>query len=221
MTAKSKSRLELLVGVFIVIGLVILVFFVFFIRDFQITKPGYRFNIVFGFANGVRVGSPCRLAGVDIGEVKRIDVFYDADAAKTKVRVGVWVKKDASVPSGSEVWINTLGLLGEKYIEIIPGSDYTSLVKEGGTLTGQDPVAMEEITEETKKLVLKLEDTLSGLNDVLGQIKAGQGTLGKLVYDETIYQNVEGATQDLKELAEDLKRHPWKLLSKPKEKPKK
>lgn len=221
MATKSKSRLELLVGIFIVIGLIILVSFVFLIRDFQITKPGYRFNIIFGFANGVKVGAPVRLAGVDVGEVKNINVFYESDSQGTKVKAGVWVKKEAAVPTDSQVRINTLGLLGEKYIEIIPGKNYSLLARDGDTIMGEDPVAMEEITEETKKLVLKIEDALSGLNEVLGQIKTGQGTLGKLVYDETVYQNIEGVTKDLKELTEDLKQHPWKLLSKPKEKSKK
>ena len=215
----TKSRLELTVGVFMVIGLIILVFFVFFIRDFQLVKPGYRFDIVFGFANGLKVGAPTRLAGVDVGEIKGIDIFYEPDSSKTRVRVRVWVKKEAQVPLDSEILINTLGLLGEKYIEIIPGKNYALLAGEGSTVSGRDPVAVEEVTEETKKLVLKIEQAVTGLNDVLVQIKTGQGTLGKLVYEDDIYQNIEGSTKDLKELTEDLKRHPWKLFWKPKEKP--
>ncbi len=215
----KKSRLELAVGIFIITGLAILVLFVFFIRDFQIIKRGYKFNVVFGFANGLKIGAPARLAGVDVGEVKSLDIFYDPDSQKTKVRIKIWVNEDAQIPADSRVWINTLGLLGEKYLEVIPGENYSVLVKENDTMLGQDPVAMEEITEETKKLVLKIEDAVTGLNEVLSQVKTGMGTLGKLVYDETIYQNVEGVTKDLKALTEDLKSHPWKLLFKPKEKP--
>lgn len=214
-----KSRLELAVGIFIIVGLAILIFFVFFIRDFQLIKPGYKFDVVFGFANGLKIGAPARLAGVDVGDVKSIDVFYDPEAQKTKVKIEIWVKEDSQIPADSKVWINTLGLLGEKYLEVIPGNNYSLLVRENDTIVGQDPVAMEEITEETKKLVLKIKEALIGLNDVLSQVKTGQGTLGKLVYDETIYQNFEGVTKDLKELTEDLKSHPWKLLFKPKEKP--
>jgi phospholipid/cholesterol/gamma-HCH transport system substrate-binding protein len=216
-----KSRLELIVGIFIVIGLVILVSFVFLIKDFRIAKPGYRFNIAFGFVNGVKTGAPVRLAGVDVGEVKAIDVSYDPGSKKAKVNVAVWVKKGVGIPSDSRVWINTLGLLGEKYIEIFPGKNSDPIVKEGDTITGKDPMAMEEVTEETRRLVLKVEEAVSGLNEVLAVVKTGEGTLGKLVYDKAVYQNIEGATKDLKELTEDLKRHPWKLLSRPKEKPKK
>lgn len=215
----AKSRIELGVGIFIVIGLIILVSFVFLISDFQFIKPGYQFDVVFGFANGLREGAPSRFAGVDIGEVKALRVFYDPETLKTKVRVRVWVKELSRIPPDSQVWINTLGLLGEKYLEIIPGKNYDAPVKAGDTIMGQDPVAMAEITEESKKLVLKIEEAVGGLNDVLARIKTGQGTLGKLVYDETVYQNISAVSGGLKELTEDLKRHPWKLFFRPKEKP--
>ena len=210
----KKSRLELAVGIFIIIGLGILVLFVFFISDFQLIKAGYRFDVVFGFANGIKIGAPARLAGVDVGEVKDIVIFQDSVTGKPKARIRVWVQKDTRVPVDSQIWINTLGLLGEKYLEMMPGKNYELTVKENDTLQGKDPIPMEEITEETRKLVLKIEETVDNLNEVLGQVKAGQGNVGKLVYDEIVYKNIM-------ELTEDLKQHPWKLFWRTKEKPEK
>jgi len=208
----TKSRLELMVGLFIVIALVILVSFVFLIRDFQIIKPGYTFDIIFGFANGVKVNAPTRLAGVDIGEVKSINIFQDPQSMQTNVRVRVWVERDTRIPIDSQVLINTLGLLGEKYIEIMPGENYNEFVKSGDAISGKNPVPIDEITEETKKLVAKFDTALSGLNEILAKIKEGQGTIGKFIYDETMYKNLE-------DMSADLKRNPWKLLFRPKEKP--
>ncbi|HAH22000.1 MAG: hypothetical protein A2Y00_07975 [Omnitrophica WOR_2 bacterium GWF2_43_52] len=210
----KKSRLELAVGIFIIIGLGVLVSFVFFISDFQLIKAGYKFDVVFGFANGIKIGAPARLAGVDVGEVKDIVIFQDSVTGKPKARIRVWVQKDTRVPADSQIWINTLGLLGEKYLEMMPGKNYELTVKENDTLQGKDPIPMEEITEETRKLVLKIEETVDNLNEVLGQVKAGQGNVGKLVYDEIVYKNIM-------ELTEDLKQHPWKLFWRTKEKPEK
>lgn len=207
----ARSRLELSVGIFIVIGLIILFFFVFLIRDFQIVKPGYRFDIVFGFANGVKMNAPVRLAGVDVGEVKGLSIYRDKDSNKTMVDILVWVNNSAKIPVNSEVWINTLGLLGEKYIEIIPGDNYGKVLRDKDVIRGKDPISMEEITEHTKELVLKIDDAISGLNGLLGKINKGEGTIGRLVFDETIYKNME-------EMSEDLKQNPWKLLYRPKEK---
>lgn len=206
----AKPRVELFVGAFIIIGLIILTAFVFFIRDFQIIKPGYKFDIAFGFANGLKVGAPTRFSGVDIGEVKNIKIFSDSKSGTTSVRVLVWVSKDVQIPSDSKVWINTLGLLGEKYVEIMPGKDYGQIVRENDTLYGQDPIPLEEITKEMKKIALKTDETVTGLNELLSRIKAGEGTIGKLFYDETVYKNIEGLT-------DDLRRHPWKLFWKTKE----
>lgn len=208
----AKSRLELSVGVFIIIGLFILVSFVFLIRDFQIVKPGYKFDIIFGFANGVKMSAPVRLSGVDVGEIKGLKIFYDPNEQKTKVKVHVWVSEEAKIPIDSQIWINTLGLLGEKYIEIIPGKDYSVFVKSNDSIAGQDPVSMEEITKETKRIVLKFDQMVNGLNSVLERINSGQGTIGKFIYDDTVYKNIE-------DMSDDLKRHPWKLLFKTKEKP--
>ena len=101
----AKSRVELFVGAFIIIGLIILTSFVFFIRDFQIIKPGYRFDIAFSFANGLKIGAPTRFSGVDIGEIKSIKIFSDSKSGTTKVRVRVWVDKDTQIPSDSQVWL--------------------------------------------------------------------------------------------------------------------
>lgn len=210
----KKSRIELAVGIFIIIGLGVLVLFVFFISDFQLIKAGYKFNVVFGFANGIKLGAPARLAGVDVGEVKDIAIFRDPGTGKTKAKIRVWIQEDTRVPVDSQMWINTLGLLGEKYLEIMPGKNYELTVKENDTIQGKDPVPMEEITEETKKLVLKIEETVDSLNEVLAQIKTGQGNVGKLVYDEIVYKNIM-------ELTQDLKQHPWKLFWRTKERPEK
>ena len=93
----------------------------------------------------------------------------------------VWVKKDARIPVDSQFWINTLGLLGEKYLEIMPGKDYQALVKENSRIAGSDPVPMDEITKETKKLVLQIEEAVSGLNTMLTQIQSGEGTFGQVL----------------------------------------
>ncbi len=230
----TKSRIELAVGVFIVIGLFILVSFVFFIKDFQIVKPGYNFNIIFGFANGVKIGAPVRLSGVDVGEVKDIDIFSNYSAGTTIVKVKVWVNNRARVPQDSQVWINTLGILGEKYIEIIPGKNYNLMVQPDQNINGSDPVPMDEITKEARKIVAKLEDALGGFNEILDKIKKGEGSLGKLIYDDSMYTNINELVvklnsgqgtigklisddtiyKNLEEMSDDIKRHPWKLLFK-------
>ncbi len=223
-----ESALELKVGSFVLVAVCVLTFFVASISDFSVFEKGKRMEAIFVFANGLRDAAPVRLSCVEAGVVKHLDVFVDdKDGQKTKVRVIFWLKQGKEVPVDSTITINQLGLLGEKYIEIIPGVSQEFL-KEGAVLIGRDPVPMEKITEQVSLITTKLETTIDGINNgiltaknkqsiedglegfgVLGKnLKEGRGTIGKLLNDESIYQNLE-------ELTVDLKSNPWKLLYKP------
>ncbi len=206
-----KRNLELKVGLFIFIGLVILTVLIFSVKEFYFLKPRYDMQIVFNFVSGIQIGAPVRLAGVEIGEVENIGLFYNEELEKTQVEIIIRLRKDAEIPRDSHVHINTLGLLGERYLEITPGKDYTQLLKEGDTIVGTDPVSISEVTEMTYRIGLKLDETIESFNAILGKIRNGEGTIGRLLTEDKLYN-------DLEYLLEDIKEHPWKLLRKPKEK---
>ena len=119
----GKTKLEMKVGIFVFIGLIILVVFVLSIGGVKTWSSGYKVNFIFNFVNGVKNGAPVRFAGVDSGVVRRIKFFHGPKDLKNKVRVTCWVHKSVSIPLDSKIWVNTLGLLGEKYIEIMPGEE--------------------------------------------------------------------------------------------------
>ncbi|HOW35141.1 MAG TPA: MlaD family protein [Candidatus Omnitrophota bacterium] len=224
----KESNLELKVGAFVLLGIIALAAFIFSISDFSFLEKGKRMKAVFGFANGVKRSAPVRLAGVDVGSVKDIKVFFDPQEQKTKVRIDLWLKDETQVPADSKVWINQLGLMGEKYIEIIPGKDQATLLSEGASLTGEDPISFEEISSMIGKLSIKLQDSVDGFNKVIQNpknqqsveelleslklitknIQEGKGTVGKLLYDDSIFEDLESFTAD-------LKANPWKLLYRP------
>jgi phospholipid/cholesterol/gamma-HCH transport system substrate-binding protein len=146
------------------------------------------------------------------------------------VRVHIWIKEGVAVPVDSNITINQLGLLGEKYLEIIAGTS-KELVQNDGVLTGHDPVPIDQIAQRVNALTTKIEmvvdnvnsgiltaknekslaDTLAAFSAVGTDLKEGRGTVGRLLTDESIYNNLE-------ELTADLKSNPWKLLYRPKSK---
>ncbi|MDD5155694.1 MAG: MlaD family protein [Candidatus Omnitrophica bacterium] len=201
----GKSKLELKVGIFVFIGLAILIFFVLSIGNFKIILQSHRIDFLFNFTNGVKVGAPVRFAGVDIGEVKGLYFVSPSPDKPPKVRIIGWVRRDINIPADSAVWINTLGLLGEKYIEIMPGRDYAHIVKANDVLTGVDPIPMQEFTTLAKKIGTGIDSAITGIRDK-------EGTVGKLLYDDTIYNELEA-------LISDLRRNPWKIFWKTREKP--
>jgi len=200
----GKTKLELKVGIFVFIGLAVLVIFVLSIGGFKTWSSGYRFNIIFNFVNGVKLGAPVRFAGVDVGEVKKINLQFEPQENHTRVCLEVWVRDVIKVPGDSTVWVNTLGLLGEKYVEIIPGKDYANALKENGCLTGIDPIP-------THELFSKVDNIMNGLDTGITRIVNKEGTVGRLLYDDKLYNELEA-------LVSDVRKNPWKLLIKTKEK---
>jgi len=223
------NGLELKVGAFVLMAALALTFFIISVSDLSIFEKGRHIQVVFGFASGLREAAPVRLAGVEVGLVKKLQVFTDdSDGGRTKVKVNVWIKDDISIPADSKITINQLGILGEKYLEIIPGVS-KDVVKDDSITVGQDPVPIEKIAENVSTLMTKLEitvdsvnngiltdknkksleDALEGFGAVGTDLKEGRGTLGKLLTDESIYNNLD-------DLTSDLKGNPWKLLYRPK-----
>lgn len=200
----GKTKLELKVGIFVFIGLVVLAIFILSIGGFKTWSLGYYINLNFNFVNGVKVGAPVRFAGVDVGEVKRIKLEFVPEENRSNVRLVVWVRDIIKIPTDSTVWVNTLGLLGEKYVEIMPGKDYANPVKENGSMVGIDPLPIHAIFN-------RAENILHNLDDGIAQIRNKEGSLGKLIYDDTVYN-------ELQALVTDVRKNPWKLFFKTKEK---
>ena len=232
-----RSSFELKVGIFIFMGIVILSVIIFSIGNFYNVKRGYTLDIIFDFANGISVGAPVRYAGVEVGEVQDIEVYFDEKENKPMVKILVWVAQNSWINEDAKAAINTLGLLGEKYLEIVPGTRETRLLKKGDTLRGQDPVSTEELARETKEIFAKVNAMIASINEVVGdeearlsikntvsnleslssemvdlitKAKQGDGTIGRLMSDDKLYTDID-------EMILDIKAHPWKLLYRPKQ----
>lgn len=193
---------EVKVGIFILIGFIVLFVMIFSIGEVYMFRPGYRVKITFNFANGIAMNAPVRLAGIEVGEIDNIRIYYDTHEERTKVELSAWIKRDVSIEEDAKAVINTLGLLGEKYLEVFPGKS-KRFMSDGSILAGVDPISTENMTMELKKLL----DTLV---DVAERIEKGEGTVGRLLTDDSLYQNLEDFTAD-------IKKNPWKLMHKPKD----
>jgi phospholipid/cholesterol/gamma-HCH transport system substrate-binding protein len=117
-----------------------------------------------------------------------------------KAQLTAWIKDSVKVDDEAVATINTLGFMGEKYMEISPGAG-TKFLKDGDTMNSRDPVMMTKVFE-------KLGNLTDSVDVIVTRLKNGEGTIGKLLTDEAVYKNLEAFT-------EDIKNNPWKLLNKP------
>ena len=231
----KKMDLEFKVGIFVAIGIAVLMSMVFQLKELKYAQQKYTIKVRFDFANGIEVAAPVRVAGVQVGEVKNIEIAENKEEKKTVVDLYIWLDKKVKVEKDSEAFINTLGLIGEKYVEILPGTPGGEVLKPGETLAGRVSVPIEKLTEKGYEIATGLGDTIkhfnklvgdpetqaafkatmldlrkfmSSANTVMDKVKAGEGTVGKLFMDDGLYNELDA-------FVKDLKAHPWKLLSKP------
>lgn len=222
---ETTKAFEIKVGAFILAGVVIGFLIIFSIGDINLSKAGYKIAVKFDFASGIGNAAPVRLSGVGVGRVDGVNIVYSDKEKRSHAEVHAWIQSDAKIEEDARITINTLGLLGEKYLEIYPGTPGASLVKDGAVLIGHDPVVMEKLTENLVALS-------NSVTTVVKRLELGEGTIGKLLVEDGVYDdlrsmmgNFKDFSVDLrstganfKDFSEDLKKHPWKLLSRPREK---
>lgn len=230
-----ETNLEYKVGAYVIVAFFVLVAFIFSVGDSSFFQKGEIFRLVFLYANGLKISAPVRIAGVETGLVRKMTIFYDPIEKKTKVEVLIWVKENVRIPTDSRILINQLGLFGEKYVEIIPGQKQNQFFTVQDTIIGQTPVMQEDIAQRVLDATSQVEKGVAGISKIINdeenrhsiknalarlstaterfdrlgaQIENGRGTVGKLLFDEGLYD-------DLKMLTTDLKDNPWKLLYRP------
>lgn len=183
---KPLNWAKLRVGVVVTSGLAILFLVVLFsgsIRRFF--TPQARISVSFADVKGLRPGAPVWFSGVQVGSVRslrfdtgeRIAAVLDIDRSSL-----AYLKMD------SEATIQTMGLLGDKYIELGPGSRAAAALKPGDSIAGVSPP---EIAEELKRLV--------------GGMEGGAGSLTRFLRDDTLYRDLAAAARDVKAFAASLR----------------
>jgi len=244
---ETQRSLELKVGAFIVVTVILLMIALFAIGDVAtFFEPAYRVRVLFDSANGISEGSPVQYAGVELGKVEAVQIVYLSDRPVPKVELTVRLPKRVQIHSDDQAAISTFGLLGEKYLQVIPGPGQGTRLKSDDVLIGKPPVSTERIIERSNEVLTEFKRTLEGLNSLVADPEAriylkeaireardatrnwkimgerlnvafsyaesGQGTLGKLMYDEELYNRMLA-------LVDDVREHPWKLMVRPRQTP--
>jgi phospholipid/cholesterol/gamma-HCH transport system substrate-binding protein len=210
-----KISNEAKTGLFVIVCLAALAGLLIKVGNFNFFKHGYVVKSHFHFTGGVKKNAPVRLSGVDVGEVKGIRVLYGDD---TLVEVDLWLEEGTQIRLDSRAYVTTLGLMGEKYIEIKPGTPAVPYAKEGDLIVGDDPVRLEELIEMGTKVANDISAMAKDISKVTNHVDdAIQSNRPKI---DSIFDNLEETSENFNDFSQDIKHHPWKILIKGKEKTK-
>lgn len=195
------SRSEVKSGILVVVSFVLLTALTFKVSDFQALGETQEYKIHFNFISGLEKNAPVHFAGHSVGTVKSIQI-QDADPT---VEVVISIDKATPLRTDSEVFVDTLGLLGEKFISLTPGDSSAPKLEPGGALRGNEPMPIHELIGQMNALTANLIPISEKGNRLL------EGHEKDL---EAILVNLNAVSENLKEMTHDLKLHPWKLLRK-------
>src|SRR6059058_236998 len=180
------------VGIFMLIILAILGYFVLKIEDVKIGRGAgtKKISAVFDSVAGLDNKSSVRVAGVRVGKVTDVKLRPDG-----KAEVELEIDKDVQLHGNAFARVANLGLLGEKYVEIVPGSPNAPVIPETQhvELHGTEPASMDDVTNQISAIATDVKAITESLRSVVGG-PAGQQRLNDIV------ENVRTITVQMREL---------------------
>ncbi len=200
---------EIRSGFFVTFAAAALFTLLFMSGHFQFFSETYQVRILFNYISGLAKNAPVHFAGHEVGKVTDIRLV---GLAEGQVAVTVRIAKSAVLHKNSQAFIDILGFMGEKFVELTPGTSDAPPLKDNDLLPGSDPIALNAIMKKGTDIADELEKTTVSLRGLIKNLD--QTVAGSHPNIEDIFQNLNASSENLKEMTTDLKLHPWKLLRK-------
>lgn len=216
-----KNSLETRLGIFVVAVVIAAVVIVETLNGWQFFHKGVHISTLFDTVQDLKTGDDVKMAGVPIGHVEKIAIEND------KVRVTMALNADAPVKTDSTATINFTGLMGQNFVALSFGSADSPRALDGSMLASEEQPdlnavmaklndaasgiqnAMKGFTGDSINNLLgpltdlikhnsgNLSATITNIQNITGQIASGRGTVGKLIYDQTLYNSAMGTVSNL------------------------
>ncbi|MFQ5352208.1 MAG: MlaD family protein [Candidatus Binatia bacterium] len=181
---RSESR-PLAVGAVFLITLAIIGVSVFFVgEEHRVWQGRELYRIEFSHTNGLQESAPVALNGVTVGSVSRMRFPPDPRAQFVSVTLSISSSVAPRIRRDTVGRIQTLGMLGDKYIELTSGSLDSEVLPPGGLIRSIDPVDYEALLGQSGDVVSNAIEVTALLRQVLNDILTGEGIIGRLINDK-------------------------------------
>jgi phospholipid/cholesterol/gamma-HCH transport system substrate-binding protein len=204
-----KNLANAKLGLFIFLGSTLLVVLIFLLgnKD-QLFTSTFTVKTYFQNTGGLRNGASVRFGGIDVGAVKGVRIVNDGTgrieiSMRIKDEIKPFLKKD------SKASIETEGLVGNKVVVITMGSDQAEGIADGGTILAIEPLSFADIIEETQGIMAHTKDMTKNLSEIVEKVNNGEGTIGKILNDDQLYNAAtnltKSADKSMVSLTDDMK----------------
>ena len=164
-------------------------------------NPVFKLTTTFYNVSGLQVGSNIRFSGINVGTVDNIKIINDST-----VQVDMLIKKDVQqfIKTDCEAGIGSAGIIGDRILIITQGSNDAPLAKDGQQIASNEPVETDAIMASLQVTAGNAEIISQQLAEIMFNINSGNGTLGRLIQDSTIAENINQTIVNLKKSSKGL-----------------
>lgn len=197
---------ELRVGVFVLAGLIIIAIAIFYVTGPSSWGAKYTLKTFLPEVADLQKGAPVTLDGVPVGNVADLKINSGTSNHHESIEVDLKIGKQYQdlIRTSSNASLLTSGLLGNRYVTISRG--YTgAVIPDGGTVNGISGNDLSQMVANGVQLENNLNTVLKQVGDVVGAIRNGQGTVGKLIYDPSLYNRFNGVAAQAESLVAGIK----------------
>jgi phospholipid/cholesterol/gamma-HCH transport system substrate-binding protein len=186
---KQSGWKTIVLGLFVLIGAGLLMIGIYYVGQKQrLFSTVFRVNGVFKNVSGLQVGNNVRFSGITVGTVESIEIIADTSVKVEMIideKTRKFIKKDARAVIGSE------GLMGNKVINITPGTENAGLINNNDYIRTGQPLEIDEIWAQLKKTSDNAATITTDLASIISNIRSGKGSIGKLLMDTTFAENLD------------------------------
>lgn len=206
-TKKTLGFNQLRVGIFVLFGLAVLAFLILnSTGDFNPFEEKLRLKARFAAADGLREGSEVQLAGVRIGKVESVNLLPPDSPEDAKIEAVLSVDGVLNgQPISERIRTDSLAqliavsvLANDKVINISPGTAKGSPVQENHILESSEAISINQLTKTGNDLLQQINKIAVPANEILNRANQGEGTLGRILNDETLYENLDATVAETK-----------------------
>jgi phospholipid/cholesterol/gamma-HCH transport system substrate-binding protein len=186
---------KLKVGVVVTAALMVILLTVFFAGSIEtLFAPKIDIFAQIKDVRGLREGSPVWFAGVEVGSVK--DISLNATYG-TLVTLSINKSATEFIRRDSVATVMTMGLLGDKYVEISDGGNGSEIIRPRDVIKGKVQLEIKDIVDATAESLSKVTDIVQKLGQFIEKIDKSEGSIGKFLNDPSLYNNLKESTRSL------------------------
>jgi phospholipid/cholesterol/gamma-HCH transport system substrate-binding protein len=198
----NAPKFKIRLGLFIAVGFAFFVIAVFLIgKQKNLFNPVFKLTTTFYNVSGLQVGSNIRFSGINVGTVDNIEIINDST-----VRVDMLIKESVRrfIKADCEAGIASAGIIGDRILVITQGSNDAPLPKDGQHIASKEPVETDAILASVKATSDNAEIISNQLAEIMSNLNSGNGTLGRLIQDSTMADNISQTIVSLKKSSKGL-----------------